>query len=230
MPRQRREGVKVYAKPAMAKASVSASVAVQMQTHMLLHWSDIAIEQERLAWAARRKLELQVAEAKATGKGLELGREFQPSLIAIAAASHALDALYGELRDLALPPELAAKWKANPRLGPSRPRKLHETLKHGFRISADQWETRLDRLFELRDGAVHPKSLSQNSEPHPPFDVNTAIEYVVYRSERATEAVDLLLEILEICVERPKPALERWANDLRPSIERLSADRSRGSP
>jgi hypothetical protein len=131
-----------------------------MQTHMLLHWSDIAIEQERLAWAARRKLELQVAEARATGKSLELGREFRPSLIAIAAASHALDALYGELRDLALPPQLAAKWKANPRSGPSRPRKLHETLKRGFRISADQWETRLDRLFELREDSDEQASVS----------------------------------------------------------------------
>ena len=76
MPRQRREGVKVYAKPAMAKASVSASVAVQMQTHMLLHWSDIAIEQERLAWAARRKLELQVGRQKRLGRASNSAENF----------------------------------------------------------------------------------------------------------------------------------------------------------
>jgi hypothetical protein len=67
------------------------------------------------------------------------------------------------------------------------------------------------------------------SKPHP-LGVGTAVEYVVYRSERATEAVDLLLEILETCVSRPKPALEQWANDLRPSLERLRAARSNTTP
>jgi hypothetical protein len=43
------------------------------------------------------------------GKGLDTTRELRPSLIAIAAASHALDALYGELRDLTLPAETAEK-------------------------------------------------------------------------------------------------------------------------
>jgi hypothetical protein len=55
--------------------------------------------------------------------------------------------------------------------------------------------------------------------------VNTALEHVAYRCETATEAVDLLFEILEACAERPKPALEPWASDLRPSLERLKAAR-----
>jgi hypothetical protein len=191
---------------------------------MLLHWSDIAIEQEHLAWDARHALELEVEEAKSSGKGLELGRELHPSLVAIAATSHALDALYGEIRDLALPPEIAAKWKEDPRSGPSRPRKLHEALKHGFRISAQLWRAELDALFELRDGAVHPELVFQESERHP-LGVNSAVEYVVYRCEKASEAVDLLFEILETCAGAPKPALEPWASDLRPSLERLNAKR-----
>lgn len=192
---------------------------------MLLHWSDIAIEQERLAWAARRELESEIEEAKASGKGLDLNRELHPSLVAIAAASHALDALYGELRDLALPAEIAAKWKADPRSGPSRPLKLQEALKHGFRISAQQWRRELEALFQLRDGAVHPELVFQESEPHP-LGVSTALEHVAYRCEKATEAVDLLLEILETCADEPKPSIEQWANDLRPSLERLKAARS----
>jgi hypothetical protein len=55
--------------------------------------------------------------------------------------------------------------------------------------------------------------------------VSTAVEHITYRCEKATEAVDLLFEILEACAERPKPALEQWANDLRPSLERLKAAR-----
>ena len=202
----------------MAGSAVQASVSIG--TRMLLHWGDIAVEQELLAWAARRALESDVKEAKASGKALELGRELHPSLIAIAAASHALDALYGEIRDLALPPEIAAKWKDDPRSGPSRPLKLHEALKHGVEISAQQWQTELEALFELRDGAVHPELVFGESEPHP-LGVNTAGDYVVYRCEKATEAVDLLFEILETCASRPKPALEQWANDLGPSLERL---------
>jgi hypothetical protein len=218
--------VTVYAKTGTLTVSISASVSAAVGTRMLLHWSDIAIEQERLAWAARRALESEVEEAKASGKGLELGRELHPSLLAVAAASHALDALYGELRDSALPPDIAAKWKNDPRSGPPRPRKLQEALKHGFRISAQHWRPELDELFELRDGAVHPELVFQESEPHP-LGVNPAFEYVNYRCEKSTEAVDLLFEILETCASRPKPALESWASDLRPSLERLKAARSK---
>jgi hypothetical protein len=147
--------------------SASASASVAVGTRMLLHWSDIAIEQEGLACAARRLLESEAEEAKATGKGLELTRELHPSLIGIAAASHALDALYGEIRDLALPPTIAAKWREDPRSGPSRPLKLHEALKHGFRISAEKWRTELEALSDLRDGAVHPKRCSWSPSPIP---------------------------------------------------------------
>jgi len=194
---------------------------------MLLHWSDVAIEQERKAWEARREAERIRDEAVEPGQGLPIQLELRASMVAIAAASHALDALYGELRDVALPLALAVKWKANPRSGPPRPRKLQETLKHGFRISAQRWVKELDELFELRDGAVHPEALLTEPQPHP-LGVNTAVEYVVYRCESATETLDLLLEILETCIERPKPALEEWATSMRPSLERLKSDRSPG--
>jgi len=206
--------------------ALADSVSVAVQTHMLLHWSDVAIEHERKAWEARREAERIRDETVGTGQGLRIELELRASMIAIAAASHALDALYGELRDVALPPAIAAKWKANPRSGPPRPRKLQETLKHGFRIRGQRWEKELDKLFELRDGAVHPEALLGKPQPHP-LGVNTAFEYVVYRCEAATEALDLLFEILETCIERPKPALEQWATSMRASLERLKSDRNR---
>lgn len=151
---------------------------------MLLHWSDIAIEQERLACAARRFLESDVQEAAAAGKAIDLNRELHPSLIAIAAVTHALDALYGELRDVALPADTAARWRENPRSGPRRWRQVHETLKHGFEISAQRWEAELETLFDLRDGAVHPELVFRESEPHP-LGVSSAVEHVTYRREKA---------------------------------------------
>jgi len=206
--------------------ALAGSVSVALQTHMLLHWSDVAIEHERKAWEARREAE-RIRDEAVPGQGLPFELELRASMVAIAAASHALDALYGELRDVALPPATAAKWKANPRSSPPRPRQLRETLKHGFRIPAQRWEKELDTLFALRDGAVHPEALVREPQPHP-LGVNTAIEYVVYRCETATEELDLLLEILETCIERPKPALEEWATSMRPSLERLRSDRSHG--
>jgi hypothetical protein len=216
----------VHAKTGSIHASSSVTTSVAVGARMLIHWTDIAIEQERLAWLARNALAREVDEAKAIGKGLELTQELHPSLVAIAATSHALDALYGEIRDAALPKPVAAKWKQDPRSGPSRPRKLHEALKHGFQISAQQWRGDLEQLFELRDGAVHPELVFGPSAPHP-LGVNTAPEYVAYRCERATEAIDLLFALLETCASSPKPALESWAADLRPSLERLKDKRSK---
>jgi hypothetical protein len=216
--------VTVHVPPATATASAPPP-GVAMSTRMLLHWADVAIEQERLARAARRQLEQEVEEAKATGKGLNLTLELRPSLIAIAAVTHALDALYGELRDIALPAHVAAKWRENPRSGPPRQRKLLEALKHGFSIRSGTWQTKLDELFDLRDAAVHPETLFRATEPHP-LGVSTAQEYVAYRCETATEAIDLLFEILETCGSKQKPALNPWAGDLRPSLERLKKARS----
>ena len=213
----------VYEKSGAIMAGSAVEASVSIGARMLLHWSDIAVEQERLAWAARRALESEVEETKASGKGLELGRELHPSLIAIAAASHALDALYGEIRDLALPPEIAAKWKEDPRSGPSRALKLHEALKHGFEISAQKWRTELEALFELRDGAVHPELVFRESAPHP-LGVNTAAEYVGYCCEKATKAVDLLFEILEMCAGQPKPAL-KTVGGRSPAVTRAPQDR-----
>jgi hypothetical protein len=208
--------VTVHAETAAATATSGANVSIAAGTRMLIHWSDIAIEQERLACAERSALESEVEEAKANGRGLELTRELHPSLIAIAAASHALDALYGELRDLALPHELRDKWKDRRRRPPPpRTRQIHEALKHGFRIPAQRWSDELETLFDLRDGALHPKTTFRESERHP-LGVNTAKEYVVYRCEKATEAVDLLFEILETCAGRPKPALEQWGTTCGP--------------
>jgi hypothetical protein len=86
-------------------------------------------------------------------------------MIAIAAASHALDALYGAIRDLALPAQVAEKWRENPRSGPPRPRKLLEALKHGFSIPSGKWQAQFEDLFDLRDAAVHPETVFRATEP-----------------------------------------------------------------
>jgi len=157
------ENVTVPVTAVTARATASASIAVQ--TQLLFHWSDIAIAHERLAWDGRRRAEQMRDEAVKTGQGLPIEIELRASMVAIAAASHALDALYGELRDLALPAEIAQKWKSDRRSRPSRPRMIRETLKHGFSISAQRWETELEELFALRDAALHPETVPRASGP-----------------------------------------------------------------
>jgi hypothetical protein len=200
------------------------SAGIELATRLLLQWSYIAIGQERAAWDARRALE----GAKAANEPVELDRELRPSLIAVAAAAHALDALYGEIRDLVLPDEVSRKWSDDPRSGPSRPIKLQETLKHGCKIAADRWRVDLVRLFDLRDAAVHPQVQFRPPTPNPVVGARTAVEYMDYRAEAATWAVDLLFEVLETCVESAKPPLLAWAKGLRGSVERLSATRADG--
>jgi hypothetical protein len=189
----------------------------------MLHWSDIAIEQEAASHLARRELEATMKK-KAAGDGLEINRELKPSMVAIAAVSHALDALYGEIRDLALRPETVAVWQQK---RPARHRQINEALKHGFDVGrADRFEAKLDTLFsELRDPAVHPETSFNPPSPHP-LGVRVAQEYDLYRCETASEAVDLLMEVLETCAANPKPALKAWSGDLRPSFERLTAKRA----
>jgi hypothetical protein len=65
--------------------------------------------------------------------------------------------------------------------------KLRETHKHGFDIPAPQWEPQLENLFDLRDAAVHPAPVFEESVPHP-LGVNTAAEYVKYNSEKARQS------------------------------------------
>lgn len=225
-PPERRD---VVVKAGAAGAKVSAPTpGVAVQTRPMLHWADIAVGQERLAHTARRELTLAARREAATptGRGLELSLELRPSMMAITSAAHALDSLYGEVRDLALPSETATLWRESPRTGPPRSRKVNEVLKQGFTIGrADRFEGRLDTLFQLRDQAVHPETGFNPPTPHP-LGVGAAREYVVYRCEEASMAVDLLIEILDLCAHQPKPALEAWAKNLARSVDRLRAKRA----
>jgi hypothetical protein len=99
----------------------------------MLHWSDIAIEQEAAARVARHEIAALAEERIGFGKGLPFERELKSSMMAIAASAHALDALYGEIRDLAVPTELYARWNES---RPARPRRRSSTAS-GCRLPID---------------------------------------------------------------------------------------------
>jgi len=204
-----------------------------MQTRLLLPWSRIAIEQERFALEARREAERERDEAGIINERVVelVNAEQRASMNTIAATSHALDALYGELRDVALDSVLKEKWRRKSdscSRPPSRSKMLRETLKRACVISAPRWESDLHQFFKVRDALVHPKMFDlgnlRKSRRHP-LGVMVSRDCHIYRYERAQKAVELLFAILEGCIKRPKPLLEKWVTEMRPSLEQLMSER-----
>ncbi|MEV4619693.1 hypothetical protein AB0J74_13405 [Asanoa sp. NPDC049573] len=136
-------------------------------------------------------------------------REFEASLIAVAASAHALDALYGST---VVPASVRQIWASK---GTKRHGKIREALKLVFNTGAvnARWAVDFAWLFDLRDAAAHPEEKPKASVPHP-LGTNTAPEYVDYSVESAERAVELALSVLRWCVEHPRsaqPDVVRWA-------------------
>lgn len=196
------------------------SPVVRIKSHLWIDWSEIAIENEAVARNARK-----VMAPGDPSRGLQA--EKHAGMIAVSASAHALDALFGEVRDwIVLPDGLRDAWteKRVPRHSV-----IVETLKHGFalRKAAANWPPRLEWLFDLRDAAVHFKEDFHEPVPHP-LGTSTAASNVAYSLESAERAVTLLLEVLSTCVASPRAALPlvvKWAEDMSPTVERLMSMR-----
>jgi hypothetical protein len=208
-------GVKRVIKPVgiTATSEVSADIQIRISTRLMLHWSQIAVAQERRALEARRTLE----EAQRAGEGLALDLELHPAMIAVAGAAHALEALYGEIAELVQPPNVET-WERTRRHG--RWAEVQGAFALGFEIEPSRWRSELAQLFRLRNAIVHPRTVFRASEAHP-LGVNTAPEYVAYSAEAATKAVDLLLDVLTTCVDAPREPLRGWVEDARASVRAL---------
>ena len=80
-------------------------------------------------------------------------------------------------------------------------------------------------LFNLRDAAVHHKETTGPPEPHP-IGVRTAAANVDYSLESASRAVDIVLDVLQLCVTSPRPATTAWAEAMRGGVDLLVARRA----
>lgn len=186
---------------------------IRIKTHLWIQWTRIALKREREAIAIR------AAGASSANAGADLAvrieQEFEACLVGVAACAHALDALYGALRDLVHNP--AAKgWRHGK---PARHSKIFETIKHGFDIGArtNSWPADFEWLFELRDAAVHHKEKWSDPAPHP-LGTNVSQENSKYSLEAVTRAVDVLLEVFDVCATRPKQAqlgVKGWSADIK---------------
>jgi hypothetical protein len=190
-------------------------VTILVRTHLWLYWAEIAIDQEDLARQVRQR----AIAVTPRGEGFAdlIGQETRAALIAIAAASHALDALYGVVKEIVPPLGSGSRWS-----------KILETLKMGFVIGGSagggRWASDFEWLFDLRDAAVHFKESQKPTIPHP-TGTNTGPENVLYSLEPAQRAVSFLLEVLDTCTRTPRPPLAAWAEAMRPTVEELEQRR-----
>jgi hypothetical protein len=198
----------------------AASLSVLVKTHLWVWWADIAIDQRNLARVGREELLKRTRE----GSDLDLSLESRPALIAVAGASHAIDAFYGEARELIpIPKALSDAWR---RKRTGRPERIRETLKLGFGVGKHgaQWKIDFDWLFDLRDAAVHHSSQATPTVPHPALPTNVTPESADYVTEASDRAVNVMFRVFDQCIATPKstlPDLVVWANSLRPTIDAL---------
>jgi len=201
------EGRDVQAHAGVAEASATAeSASIQTTTHLWLIWASIAVNQ---GIAARRARDGALRASDSAEVSHWLRKEFDASLVAVAASAHALDAFYGST---AVPQSLRDTWfgKRTKRHG-----KIREALKLLFKTGPvqTQWVTDFEWLFDLRDAAAHPEESPQQTVHHP-LGTNTAPEFVDYSMESAARAGDLMLAVLRWCTDNPRssqPTALQWA-------------------
>jgi hypothetical protein len=203
-----------------SESGVAADTAgVQIKTHHWLHWTHIAIEQEKRAQEARKKaLQAGAGEAKL---GTHLTNELKASMIAVAAAGHALDGIYGAVKPAVNAVENELVWNRNKT---ARRKRILETLKLGFEVSdgrARHWGAELAWLFDLRDAAVHPAEEFAQPVRHP-VGTNVGAVYMTYNVEAVRRGIDLVVEIANHLVTHPRRGLEeveKWAAHMRNSVD-----------
>lgn len=155
--------------------------------HMWIAWTRIAHRHLREARAGRQR----ALDARVSGENLGPGMEaeFEASLIAVSAASHALDGLHGALQDLV----------AFERLSEDAPRHryLRAVLKAAFRLRNEQtrtWKEEFKWLFDIRDSAVHHRVVTALAQH--PIEGFGSTEAATYCVESAERAMKLLLDVL----------------------------------
>lgn len=187
-------------------------------THLWIWWARVAIEQEAVA-----------SDARAGGQALVVrdheftnafAREGFASMVAVSASAHGLDALFGGLARVVAPVRTGSRWST-----------ILETVKQaafvrGPAVGGGIWAREFEWLFDARDAAVHFEEAPHPSVPHP-SGTYSGHENALYCLESARRAVDLLLEVIETCVDAPRPQISTWADTMRPTLDELRRLRSR---
>lgn len=213
------EGRHVRAYPEVAEVSVTAeSASIKTVSHLWLIWASVALEH---ASTARRARDAALQASDSTEVSHWMRQEFDASLVAVAAAAHSLDALYGST---AVPQSTRDQWTGR---RTRRHGKIREALKLLFETGPvqTQWVTEFEWLFDLRDAAAHAEESPKLTVPHP-VGTNTDPNFLAYSTESAARACRLLLTVLRRCADYPRssqPTAVRWAAAHEPDITDLES-------
>ena len=205
---------KILSDSAMATDDIQILISYALWSQ----WGQIAVEREVTARTARGELVAQHRHGQESASAMLT--ELLASMVAISAAAHALDAFYGQLVTPAIK-------KDGPKDDKGREAHIRECLKRRFDTGKRdrEWVSRFQRLFDLRDAAVHAEVKSLPAVPHPSGVGNAGQVNADYSAEEAVKAVDLMLDVLNTCVQNPKPSdaeAEAWAVGYGRAVETLT--------
>lgn len=186
--------------------TMTGLASLSVRTSLVWQWAQIAVKHEAGAHRAR-------------GRGEINNDELQASMICIAAAAFALDAIYAEQREV-VPEKDRKKWLEN---GTARWKQIYETLRRAFTLSRglrDEVEWLFEREELGRDFLVHPDAKFRDAADHPLLP-NTTAERSRLRAENATRAVDLFMEVLDASLRSKSPFSLEWARQNTGVIEQV---------
>lgn len=175
-------------------AGVEASDAGALTTRMSLWWSWARIAAEHVGLAREARAKAFASTYEWEGPDPSLGKEFSFAIQAIAASAFSTEALALELEaegHAFTAPKPGRKVTAGYHIG--------HRLVHAFATAvplAGTLPDALDRLFDLRNGAVHFTAEDRDGlYPHP-SGTKTALEISVYTLEEAEVSVRLIHTIV----------------------------------
>jgi hypothetical protein len=144
---------------------------------------------------------------------------------AIMAAAIALDAFYAVIQDhVALPPELVEKWRTQ---RTARYSQVTEVVRRGFRLKPKGTKLlreHLQKIYRLRDLAVHPSGKIQAPIEHPELNVGVEWRFFYFRAEHAQNVVDAATAIIWDLANQGRPAnpkIENYTKGLKARLDIL---------
>jgi hypothetical protein len=166
--------------------------AILITHHLWIDWTQVAFE--RLAAARQSRQTAEAAKVRGENWAAEFEREQRASLVSVSASAHAIDAVYGALR------EFAGESSLN-REKASRHQYICEALRKCFVVNTNadaRWlANELKWLSSIRDSAVHYREAARPTEEHP-IEGHGSDVAATYSLKSANRAFTVLVFVLRL--------------------------------
>lgn len=194
---------------AASERSEAVGLTFSMRANFDIKWFHIGVAHHRAAQEARKRAE--AADDRSNEMGLAFDDELQATMVVVASAAFALDALYVKLNDMLAREE---RCHAKRRVG-----RIIETFKAALDLGkrTAEWQKSIPELFALRNELVHFRGEDHPPQPHPTGKSHVSRESSFYTLEKATWALDLALEVLTVAYTTPRAkhrALVAWSENV----------------